>query len=180
MDEDKDLLDKFHDPDTRENAFQVLVQRYQRQVYYQCRRMLIDHDDTNDVVQNVFIKVWKGLNGFNQESKLSTWIYRIAANESINFLNKKKASLHLSTDEYQHLLSDQVADRSTYTGEQIQLKLQQAILTLPDKQRQVFNMKYFQEMKYEEMSEILGTSVGALKASYHIAVKKIEEFIKHS
>lgn len=178
MDEDKDLISAFRIPQSREAAFRDIIFKYQRKIYYQIRRIVIDHDDANDVVQNVFIKAWKGLDGFNEESRLSTWLYRIAYNESINFIKSKKASLFVSSDEFEHVLDDHITDTSGFTGEQIEQKLQKALQTLPEKQRLVFNMKYFSSMKYEEMSEVLGTSVGALKASYHHAVKKIEEYFR--
>lgn len=178
MDEDKDLISAFRIPQSRDTAFRDIIFKYQRKIYYQIRRIVIDHDDANDVVQNVFIKAWKGLDGFNEESRLSTWLYRIAYNESINFIKSKKASLFVSSDEFEHVLDDHTTDTSGFTGEQIEQKLQKALQTLPEKQRLVFNMKYFSSMKYEEMSEVLGTSVGALKASYHHAVKKIEEYFR--
>lgn len=180
MDEDKKLLAAFRDPSTRDQAFRELVVRYQKQIYYQIRRIVTDHDDTNDIVQNVFIKVWKGLDNFHEESKLSTWLYRIAYNESINFIKSKKSSLFISSDEHDFILNEKTAESPVLSGDQIEHKLQRAILTLPEKQRLVFNMKYFNSMKYEEMSEVLGTSVGALKASYHHAVKKIEEFFRNN
>lgn len=175
---DKALLEQFRNEATRHYAFSVLMKKYQKQVYWHIRRIVIDHDDADDVVQHVFIKVWKGLDNFKEESQLFTWLYRIATNESITFLKQKKANLHVQYDSVEQFLSDTLADSSYFKGEAIQLKLQQAILTLPEKQRLVFNMKYFEELPYEEMSKILETSVGALKASYHHAVKKVEEFIK--
>ena len=139
--------------------------------------MVIDHDDADDVTQDVFIKIWKNLPGFRNDAQLYTWMYRIATNECITFLNKKKQKNNVPLDEVDYELSDTLASSDQFSGDKIQMKLQQAILTLPDKQRLVFNMKYFDDMKYEDMSEVLGTSVGALKASYHLAVKKIESFI---
>ena len=141
------------------------------------RRLLIDHDDTDDVLQNTFIKVWKNLEGFNRDSQLFTWIYRIATNESITFLNKKKRRFFIPIINVEHELSSKLESDVNFSGDKIQLKLQKAILTLPEKQRVVFNMKYYDELKYEEIAEITGTSVGALKASYHHAVKKIEEYV---
>jgi RNA polymerase sigma-70 factor (ECF subfamily) len=138
---------------------------------------LIDHDDTDDVLQNTFIKVWKNLEGFNRDSQLFTWIYRIATNESITFLNKKKRRFFIPIINVEHELSSKLESDVNFSGDKIQLKLQKAILTLPEKQRVVFNMKYYDELKYEEIAEITGTSVGALKASYHHAVKKIEEYV---
>ncbi len=175
---DKELLDQFKNEQTRHYAFNLLVRQYQKRLYWHIRKILIDHDDTDDVLQNVFIKVWRSLEGFKGESQIYTWLYRIATNESINFLNQKKKRAGIPFDEVSHFLSNSLESDSYYKGDEIQTKLQKAILTLPDKQRIVFNMKYFDEMKYEQMSEILGTSVGALKASYHHAVKKIEECLK--
>jgi RNA polymerase sigma-70 factor (ECF subfamily) len=143
--------------------------------------LVIDHDDTDDLVQDVFIKVWKNLANFRSDSQLFTWIYRIATNESITFLNRKKLRNSVSLDDSNGLdLAEKLADSPYFDGDKAQMKLQKAILTLPEKQRLVFNMKYFDDLKYEEISEILGTSVGALKASFHIAVKKIEQILLNS
>jgi RNA polymerase sigma-70 factor (family 1) len=174
---DKDLLSQFRSETTRNQAFNLLVRKYQKRLYWHIRRIVIDHDDADDVVQNTFIKVWKNLEGFKEDSQLYTWLYRIATNESLTFLRQKKADRNIPLDEVDHSLSDSLSAGDHFNGDEIQKKLQQAILTLPDKQRIVFNMKYFEEMKYEEMSQVLETSVGALKASYHHAVKKIEAFI---
>lgn len=174
---DLELLEKFRKEETRNFAFNMLVREYQKRLYWHIRKILIDHDDTNDVLQNVFIKVWKNLDGFKGESQLYTWLYRIATNESITFLNQKKRRAGVPLDEASGFLSASLQGDSLFKGDEIQAKLQKAILTLPDKQRIVFNMKYFDNMKYEEMSVILETSVGALKASYHHAVKKIERFL---
>ncbi|NVO02309.1 MAG: sigma-70 family RNA polymerase sigma factor [Bacteroidetes bacterium] len=174
---DSELLEFFRNPDKRHYAFNMLVRKYQKQVYWTVRRMVIDHDDANDVVQNSFIKIWKSLDNFREDSKLFTWIYRIATNESITFLKQKRTKFFIPFVDVEKQLSNTLESDSYFKGDEIQLKLQKAILTLPEKQRLVFNMKYFDELKYEDMSEILGTSVGALKASYHIAVKKIEEFL---
>lgn len=175
---DQELLEKFREPETRNYAFNLLVRSYQKKLYWHIRKILLDHDDTDDVLQNVFIKVWKNLDQFRESSQLYTWLYRIATNESINFLNQKKKRAGIPLDEVSYFLAGNLENDHQFTGDQIQLKLQKAILTLPDKQRLVFNMKYFDELKYEEMSKILDTSVGALKASYHHAVKKIEEYLK--
>ncbi|MBL4675814.1 MAG: sigma-70 family RNA polymerase sigma factor [Mucilaginibacter sp.] len=175
--EDEEILSKFRDEKTRNEAFNMLLKKYQQKIYWHVRRMVIDHDDADDVTQDVFIKIWKNLPGFRNDAQLYTWMYRIATNECITFLNKKKQKNNVSLDEVDYELSDTLASSDQFSGDKIQMKLQQAILTLPDKQRLVFNMKYFDDMKYEEMSEVLGTSVGALKASYHLAVKKIESFI---
>lgn len=140
--------------------------------------MVKDHDDTDDVLQNTFLKIYRNIDQFKGESKLYSWMYRIATNESISFLNKKAKRLHITSEELQNQIIDNLESDVYFEGREIQLKLQKAIATLPDKQQQVFNMKYFEELKYREMSEILNTSEGALKASYHLATKKIEEFLK--
>jgi RNA polymerase sigma factor (sigma-70 family) len=177
---DIDLLEQFRIENTRNHAFHMLVNKYQKRVYWQVRRIIIDHDDANDVVQNVFIKVWKNLANFKEASSLYTWLYRIATNESLTFLKQKKANMYVPFDSVSRSLSRKLEDDPYFTGEAIQKKLQQAILKLPEKQRIVFNMKYYDEVKYEQMSEMLNTSVGALKASYHHAVKKIEGFLRNN
>ena len=176
--EDKELLEKFARPESRNMAFNQLVRKYQQQVYWHIRKMVIDHDDSDDLTQEVFIKIWKNLESFRQDAQLYTWIYRIATNECLTFLSSKRRKFFLPINDVTAELMEKVEASPELAGDDIQLKLQKAILRLPDKQRLVFNMKYFEEMKYEEMSEILGTSVGALKASYHIAVKKIEEYVQ--
>jgi RNA polymerase sigma factor (sigma-70 family) len=175
--EDEEILAKFADEKTRNGAFNLLISKYQEKIYWHVRRLVIDHDDADDIVQDVFIKVWKNLEKFRNDSKLYTWIYRIATNESITFLNKKKLHNNTPLDEVAEELSESLVASSYFNGDKIQMKLQQALLTLPEKQRLIFNMKYFDDLKYDEISEILGTSVGALKASFHIAVKKIEVFM---
>jgi len=174
---DKELLEQFRNPDSRNFAFNLIVRKYQKRVYWHIRRIVIDHDDADDVVQNTFIKVWKGLDNFKEDSQLFTWLYRIATNESLTFLKQKKAHLNVSFGDVEYSLSNSLTSDNYFNGDQVQKKLQLAILTLPEKQRIVFNMKYFEDMKYEEMSQVLETSVGALKASYHHAVKKIELYI---
>jgi RNA polymerase sigma factor (sigma-70 family) len=176
--EDKELLEKFAQPESRNMAFNQLVRKYQEKIYWHIRKMVIDHDDADDLTQDVFLKVWKNLDNFRQDAQLYTWIYRIATNECLSFLSSKKRKFFLPLNDVTAELMEKVEASPELAGDEVQMKLQKAILRLPEKQRLVFNMKYFDEMKYEEMSEILGTSVGALKASYHIAVKKIEEFIK--
>jgi RNA polymerase sigma factor (sigma-70 family) len=171
---DTEILSKFQDEKTRNEAFNLLLKKYQQKIYWHVRRMVIDHDDADDLVQDVFIKIWKNLPGFRSDAQLYTWMYRIATNECITFLNKKKQKNNIPLDDVSYELAESLADSSYLSGDKVQLKLQQALLTLPDKQRLVFNMKYYDDMKYEEMSEVLGTSVGALKASFHLAVKKIE------
>lgn len=176
--EDSEILEKFARESTRNEAFNLLLNKYQQKIYWHIRRLVIDHDDTDDLVQDVFIKVWKSLSNFRSDSQLFTWIYRIATNESITFLNRKKLRNSVSLDESAgYELAETLADSTYFDGDKAQMKLQKALLTLPEKQRLVFNMKYFDDLKYEEISEILGTSVGALKASFHIAVKKIEHIL---
>jgi len=175
--EDAEILSKFQDEKTRNEAFNLLLKKYQQKIYWHVRRMVIDHDDADDIVQDVFVKVWKNLLGFRSDSQLYTWMYRIATNECITFLNRKKMKNNIPLDDVAYDLSESLADSTYFNGDKAQLKLQQALLTLPEKQRLVFNMKYFDDMKYEEISDVLGTSVGALKASFHLAVKKIEAFL---
>jgi RNA polymerase sigma factor (sigma-70 family) len=175
--EDSEILTKFSNERTRDEAFNLLLNKYQQKIYWHIRHMVVNHDDSDDLVQDVFIKVWKNLEKFRNDSQLYTWIYRIATNECITFLNKKKHQNNTPLDEVSAELAESLVETSYFNGDKAQLKLQQALLTLPDKQRQVFNMKYYDDLKYEEISTILGTSVGALKASFHIAVKKIETFM---
>ena len=175
--EDEEILALFAVERTRNEAFNLLISKYQEKIYWHVRRLVIDHDDADDLVQEVFIKVWKNLEKFRSDSKLYTWIYRIATNESITFLNKRKQQNNTPFDEVSEELAESLVASSYFNGDKIQMKLQQALLTLPEKQRLIFNMKYFDDLKYDEISEILGTSVGALKASFHIAVKKIEVFM---
>jgi RNA polymerase sigma factor (sigma-70 family) len=175
--DDSLILSLFKDEKTRNTALGHLISKYQQRLYWHIRKIVIDHDDSDDVLQNTFIKVWKGLEGFKEESKLYTWIYRIATNEALTHLRIKQKMQSESIHPIEYQLSKNLESDNYFTGDEIQLKLQQAILTLPEKQRIVFNMRYYDETPYEEMSEILETSVGALKASYHIAAKKIEEFL---
>jgi len=176
-DKDNELMAKLRDGKSQREAFSQLVSIYSEPLYWQIRKIILGHDDAHDVLQNTFIKVWTSIEGFRGDSKLSTWLYRIAINESISFLNKQRTLNNISIDETDSFLFSKLESDPYFDGDEAQLKLQKALLTLPEKQRIVFNMKYFDEMKYEEMSEILETSVGALKASYHHAVKKIEEFL---
>jgi RNA polymerase sigma factor (sigma-70 family) len=175
---DREILDRFANVKTRNDAFNVLVRQYQQRLYWHIRKMVLDHDDADDILQNTFIKAFKALDNFREDSKIYTWLYKIATNECITFLNNKKKRFFVPMVDVEYQLSQNLETDTYFSGDRIQMKLQQALLTLPDKQRLVFNMKYFDDLKYEEISEILGTSVGALKASYHHAVKKIEEFIK--
>ena len=175
--DDKELLQLFKEEATRESAYTRILKKYQEKLYWHIRRMVVDHDDANDVLQNMFIKVWKNLQNFREDSQLYTWMYRIATNESLTFLEqqKKRSSSSLSNDDG-YLSNKLVADKD-FDGKKLEWKLQLAIQQLPEKQKAVFNLRYFEEMPYEEMSRVLETSEGALKASYHHAVKKIEDYI---
>lgn len=175
---EKQLLQDLQDKATRNSAFQELVSLYKERLYWQIRNIVKDHDDTDDVLQNTFIKIFRNIEKFKGDSQLFSWMYRIATNEALNFLNQKSKKLNLSSGELQDQIVAELESDVYFEGDEIQLKLQKAIAILPEKQQQVFNMKYFQELKYKEISDILGTSEGALKASYHIAVKKIEDFLK--
>jgi len=178
--QDREILDAFKEPKQRELAFRELVVTYQERVYWHVRKMVIIHDDADDVTQEVFIKVYKNLDTFRESSQLFTWIYRIATNEAINHLKKKQRKHAQSLEDVQYELENHLSSGHHFTGDEIQLKLQKALLKLPEKQRLVFNMKYFDDLKYDQISEITGTSVGALKASYHLAVKKLEEYLKEN
>lgn len=172
------LLLQLQDKETRNSAFRELVSLYKERLYWHIRNMVKDHDDTDDVLQNTFIKIFNNIEGFKGDSKLFSWMYRIATNEAINHLNQKAKKLNINYEGLQEHLVNNLESDVYFEGDEIQLKLQKAIASLPEKQQQVFNMKYFEELKYREISDILGTSEGALKASYHIAVKKIEDFLK--
>jgi len=171
---DKELLENFRSKETKSYAFNLLMRKYQQRLYWHIRRIVIDHDDANDIVQNVFIKVWNSLDKFREDSQLYTWLYRIATNESISFLNSKKRRFFIPIVDVEHELSNTLSHDSNFTGDKIMIKLQQAVLKLPTQQRIIFNMKYFDGLKYEEIAVILNLTTGALKASYHHAVKKIE------
>jgi len=173
-----DLIDQLKDSKTQSRAFKVLVDTYKERLYWHIRRIVLNHDDADDVLQNTFIKVYRNIEGFKQDSKLFTWMYRIATNEALSFLRTKSKKLHLTDVELQNQMIENLHADIYFEGDVIQLQLQQAIATLPAKQKLVFQMKYFQELKYEEISSILETSVGALKASYHLATKKIETYLK--
>ncbi len=175
---DQKLVQLFRDEHRKEEAFTLIVNKYKEKIYWHIRKLVILHDDTDDILQNVFVRIWKGLENFREDSQLYTWVYRIATNEALTFLNSKKKRFFLPIVDYENQLANSLESDAYFNGDEIQLKLQKAILTLPEKQRLVFNMKYFDEMKYEDMSEILDTSVGALKASYHHATKKIEKFFE--
>jgi RNA polymerase sigma-70 factor (ECF subfamily) len=175
--EDKELLQKIRNPETRNYGFNMLVRAYQQRVYWLVRKMVIDHDDADDLTQEIFIKVHKSIDQFREDSQLFTWIYRIATNECLSYLTRKKKRFFIPIEDMSEILTSKLDSSAHVGGDEIQKKLQKAILTLPDKQRLVFNLKYFEEMPYEEMAGITKTSVGALKASFHHAVKKIEDFL---
>ncbi len=166
---------------SRRRAFEAIVRNFSEQLYWQIRHMVLDHDDANDILQNTFIKAWTNIDSFMGYSRISTWLYRIAVNETLTFLGRQKNVLSLDDESDETgSVSDRLESDPYFDGDATERQLQEAIATLPEKQRLVFNMKYFNEMKYEEISEILGTSTGALKASFHIAVKKIEEFFNNA
>ena len=174
---DSELLVQFRNPNTREKAFTAIIKKYQERLYWHIRRMLVDHDDTNDVLQNVFIRVWNGLDNFREDAQLYTWLYRIATNESLTFIEQQKKKASVSLDDVEGSLSNKIHADKHFDPNRLEWKLQVAIQQLPEKQRIVFNLRYYDEMPYEEMSRVLETSEGALKASYHHAVKKIEDYI---
>lgn len=174
---DTDLLIQFRNAATKESAFTQIVRKYQEKIYLHIRRMVINHEDTNDVLQNVLIKVWNGLENFRQDSQLYTWLYRIATNESLTFLEQHKKKAAISLNEVEYELSDKIKAEKNFDANKLEWKLQLAIQQLPEKQRIVFALRYYDELPYEAMGKILETSEGALKASYHHAVKKIENYI---
>jgi RNA polymerase sigma-70 factor (ECF subfamily) len=174
---DTELLSLFRDPGTKEKAFTDIIKKYQERLYWHIRRMVVDHEDANDVLQNVFIRVWNGLENFREDAQLYTWLYRIATNECLTFLEQQKKRATVSFNEIESGLSNKIKADKHFDAAKLEWKLQLAIQELPEKQRAVFSLRYYDEMPYEEMSRVLETSEGALKASYHHAVKKIEDFI---
>ncbi|MFK7921833.1 MAG: RNA polymerase sigma factor [Bacteroidia bacterium] len=176
--EEKQLLLLIRDPDTKHKAFEDIVRNYQKPLYFHIRRIVIAHADADDVLQNTFLKAWRYIDNFRAESSLKTWLYRIATNEALSFLNKQKKQYHEAVEDINNDLRHSLDQSPNIAGDEIQIRLQAAILRLPDRQRLVFNMRYFDDLKYAEMAEMLELSVGALKASYHHAVKKIEKYIK--
>jgi len=172
------LVAQLKNSNTQEKAFRSLMTVYKQRLYWHIRKIVLSHDDADDVLQNTFIKVFKNIHSFKEDSKLYSWMYRIATNEAITFINKRALNQNIDISELQYKMAENLQEDTYFSGNEIQHLLQKAIVTLPQKQQLVFNMKYFDEMKYSEMSEVLDTSVGALKASYFHAVKKIEEFIK--
>ena len=175
---EREVLALLQDEGTQRRGFEMVVAQYSEQLYWQIRRMVLSHEDASDLLQNTFIKAWTNIDYFRAEAKLSTWLYRIALNECLTFLNKQRASATVSLGDPEADMLQKLESDPYFSGDRLQLALQKALMALPEKQRMVFNLKYYQDMKYEEMSGIFGTSVGALKASYHHAVKKIEKFLE--
>lgn len=175
---DQEILTMIKNSDGSHYGFSLLVKKYQKKLYAVIRRMLISHADTDDVLQDVFIKVWRGLPQFNEQAQLYTWIYRIAVNETLTKLKQKKMRYFLPIVDVENELSNLIDNTQEYTGDEIQKKLQKAVLSLPEKQRMVFHLKYFEELKFKEIAEIMNVSEGGLKAQYHHAVKKIEDYLQ--
>lgn len=171
---EEEIIQQLRDPKTRRKAFESLVNQYSKPLYWQIRRIVTFHDDADDVLQNTFLKAWTNIDAFRNDSKLSTWLTRIAINESLSYVAKRKNDLSIDNEDLN--LAERLESDNYFDGDETQVMLQQAVDQLPEKQKAVFTLKYFQEMKYEDMSQVFGTSVGALKASYHLAVKKIEEY----
>lgn len=175
--DDKELLNQFREASSKERGYTAIIKKYQEKLYWHIRRMVVEHEDANDVLQNMFIKVWNGLDNFREDSQLYTWLYRIATNESLTFIEQRKKRMAVSISDVETGLENKIKASENFDGNKIEWKLQLAIQQLPEKQRAVFNLRYYDEMPYEEMSRVLETSEGALKASYHHAVKKIEDFM---
>ncbi len=175
--DDAELLIQFRNPASKEAAYTTIIKKYQERLYWHVRRMVVDHEDANDVLQNVFIRVWKALENFKEESQLYTWLYRIATNESLTFIEGQKKRSAVSLSDVESGLSNKIRADKHFDANKAEWKLQLAIQQLPEKQKVVFTLRYYDEMPYEEMSRVLDTSEGALKASYHHAVKKIEDYM---
>lgn len=175
-----EMLQRLQNADTQREAFAQVVRTYSERMYWVVRRIVLSHDDANDMLQNVFIKAWTNIESFKGDAKLSTWLYKIAVNESITFINRQRMHPSTSIDDADSGLLSKLESDEYFDGDELQRNFQRALLTLPEKQRLVFNMKYFNEMKYEDISAIVGTSVGALKASYHHAVQKIRAFLEQT
>lgn len=176
--ENKELIERLRNPQEARKAFGEVIKDFSEPLYWQIRRLVENHDDANDILQNTFMKAWQSLEQFRGDAKLSTWLYKIAINESVTFLARERKRLSMSLDDQESALANMIEADEYVDGDKVAELLRKAVASLPEKQRIVFNMKYYDEMKYEQMSEILGTSVGALKASYHLAVKKIEQYIQ--
>lgn len=178
MVKEEQLLAGLKDESTKKDAFRMLVTNYKQRLYWHIRKIVLNHDDADDILQNTFVKVWRNIDTFRSDSGLYTWLYRIATNESLTFLNQKKKKMFGTGEQISDYLVENIQTDSYFNGDDIQRKLQEAIALLPEKQRLVFNMRYFDNIKYQDMEKILDTSAGALKASFHHAVKKIEEYLK--
>jgi RNA polymerase sigma-70 factor (ECF subfamily) len=178
MQEDEKIIELIQVKGNMELGFQLLMRSYQERVYWQIRRLVTGHDDANDVLQNTFIKIYTGIGKFKGDAKLYTWIYRIAVNESLNFIRKRKKTQGVSIDEEDLNLAERLKSDPYFDGDEVEIKFQEALARLPEKQKAVFNLRYYDEMPYQQMAEVLETSVGALKASYHHALKKMEEYLK--
>lgn len=178
--EDSEIIQLFHELSTRELAYSYLLQKYQQKLYWHIRRFVVRHEDADDVLQNTCIKIWENLMRFRSDSRLYTWLFRIATNEALQFVQKQRAGLHISMDAFQEEHEMPLHADSYFDGNRAERTLQEAILGLPDKQKLVFHLRYFEQMSYEEISEVCGTSEGALKASYHHAVQKIEKYLQRS
>lgn len=176
--DDENIILLFHTPKREQEAFRLLVDKYRERLYWHVRKIVLCHEDSDDILQNVFVKVWQGLKEFRYEAKLYTWMYRIATNEALNFLEEKKRKVFGHAGEITDYLENTLESDLYFSGDKIQLELQKAILTLSERQRLIFNMKYFDDMSYDDIAEILDVAVGTLKATYHNAVKKIEEKLK--
>lgn len=178
--ENEQLIARLRDPSACREAFSEVITEYSEPLYWQIRRMVENHDDANDILQETFMKAWMSLENFRGDAKLSTWLYKIAINESLTFIAKERKRQNISIDDEASMLINAIEADENIDGDRLALELRKAIARLPEKQRIVFNMRYYDEMKYDQMAEILGTSVGALKASYHLAVKKIEQYFAES
>lgn len=176
--EDKEIIELFHQKHRKEEAFRILVDCYKERLYWHVRKIVLDHEDADDILQNTFVKIWQGLNAFRYEARLFTWMYRIATNEAINFLNEKKRKVYGNSGEITPMLENTIESDVYFNGDMIQKELQRAILRLTERQRLIFNMRYFDDMSYEDIAEVLEVAVGTLKATYHNAVKKIEGYLK--
>lgn len=179
MPEDKDILEIYKQEGNQEYAFNLIVRKYSERLYWHIRKLTCSHDDANDLLQTTLVKIWQNLPTFREESKLYTWIYRIATNETLTFLKRKRLGSFFSLSDYDNILENKLQSDKYFNGDKLQLALHRAIIKLPDKQRAVFNLRYFQDMKYEDISEIMDTSVGALKASYHHAYHKIKSELEN-
>ena len=176
--DDQRIITLISNSETRRQGFELMARQYSERLYWQVRRIVLTHEDSDDVLQNAFLKAWSNIDTFHGDSKIFTWLSRIAINEALDFTRKQKRALKISTDDADMNIANQLMADDYFDGDETEAQLQEAIASLPDVQRTVFNLRYYEEMKYSEISKVLGTSEGGLKASYHIAVKKITEFFK--